>query len=152
MSDLFFSHSPAGSFHFTREPANITYFFVNDQVQLVWEYNSQLGTPGRINFAKFDHPSSVYDSLVDRFPKQTFVYIHSSRLDVVGLATLRINSTLLSDAGIYRCTISHGSSVISSIVTLKVGKLCNTLKVGKLRNVEQISYLPFHIKYMYIYL
>ena len=127
----FFFEDALASLNFTKEPANPTYFVVNEQIQLVWEYDSQLGTPDRINFAKYDDPSRVYDSLADKFPAQTFVYIHSSRLDVVGLATLRINSSTEGDAGLYRCKISNGSNVISSVVNLKVG--------GKLPNLEYVS-------------
>ena len=125
-----FPEDALASLNFTKEPANPTYFVVNEQIQLVWEYVSQLGTPDRINFAKYDDPSSVYDSLADKFriPATTYVYIHNSRIDVVGLATLRINSSTESDAGLYRCTIFNGTDQMSSVVTLEVG--------GKLPNLE----------------
>ena len=123
-----FPEDGLASLNFTKEPANPTYFVVNEQIQLVWEYVSQLGTPDRINFPKYDDPSSVYDSLTDKFPATTYVYIHNSRIDVVGSATLRINSSAESDAGLYRCEISNGTDQILSVVTLKVG--------GKLPNLE----------------
>ena len=120
---LFFSHSHvdvSASFNFIREPSNPTYFAVNESVQLVWEYNPQNETPSSINFGKYDNASSVYDSIADKFPKQTFIYIYQSRIDVVGLATLRFNNSQLNDAGIYRCKIKNGSDVVSSVITLRV--------------------------------
>ncbi len=85
------------------------YFTPPQNISLAWTFESSF-SPLIIYFTRYDPSMEVYDGIVYHIVprKQTIVFLAEDRkrMDMNGVAVLRINNTVATDAGKYKCRIT----------------------------------------------
>lgn len=119
---------------FTSTPPNPYVFTPPNSLLLQWTFNSQTTRPVVITFEKYHPASNAYDSLVDVVVpiSLTTVYIDQDRIDVCDQSCLRINDSMVSDAGRIRIKVltESGTYIFSEVQIVIAGwfnKICQAL-------------------------
>ena len=113
----------AASYTFIQTPGSVVYFTPPEKVELRWAVPS-IHPILRIQFEKYFTEYETFNQYIITIPKFNYLWIgiYRDRLDYHEQMTMRFNSTIFSDQGVYRCkVIFDGAGVeVSSDTDLRI--------------------------------